>query len=165
MRIFVAILICLGLGALACMQKTVKEATDRRTSNRGEFPRCDTDLLPEKFSVYTAGDNMVVNTPGQGLERKILPTINSYTTAPGCYLVCYSRLRGGSIYGVGGGIYVMGQIRVPGRYRGRVCRPAGYEAKDISAEPRFKDLCGGTFRTCRGRCWAGGDTGGWFGIQ
>ena len=38
-------------------------------------------------------------------------------------------------------IYVMGQVRVPGSYSGRICLPKNYEEADISAEPEFEKLC------------------------
>ncbi|MGD9592169.1 MAG: hypothetical protein AB7V32_06580, partial [Candidatus Berkiella sp.] len=60
-----------------------------------------------------------------------------------------------------------GQIRVPGKYHQRICVPAGYEDKDISAATEFNSLCAKHLPlACPGSiCWAGGDTGGWFGIQ
>ncbi len=60
----------------------------------------------------------------------------------------------------------MGQVRVKGQYVARICQPEGYQGKDISAAPMFKMLCSKSIPSCAaGDCWAGGDTGGWFGIQ
>lgn len=60
----------------------------------------------------------------------------------------------------------MGQVRVKGKYSKRVCLPHGYESKDISALQKFKSLCNANIPKCKEKgCWAGGDTGGWFGIQ
>lgn len=122
-------------------------------------------ILPAAFPVY-AGGGAVVNRPFPGLEATTLPTVNQFLDYPGCYVACYSRNQENSIYSVGGGIYVMGQIRVPGSYEGRICLPRDYETADISAEPKFKALCAENLAdVCSGNsCWTGGDTGGWFGI-
>lgn len=119
-------------------------------------------LLPPDFSVYVHGDG-VVNHPAPGHKEKKLPTLNLFAGAPGCYLACYTKDKQNSVYSVGGGIYVAGQVRVPGKYVNRVCRPSGFETADVSAEQKFKDLCR-KIQGCKD-CWAGGDTGGWFGIQ
>ncbi len=120
-------------------------------------------LLPENFKVYVK-DERVVNRPYPGFIEKILPTVNKYMGNNGGYIACYSRSKQGSIYSVGGGIYVMGQIRLEGKYKGRIFEPKGYEGKDISAAQEFKDLCNETFPAAKGGGWAGGDTGGWFGL-
>jgi len=121
-------------------------------------------LLPENFAVYVRG-NSVINHPMPGFTRRILPTVNRFRGRPGCYIACYSHNRDGSVYGVGGNIYVMGQLRVRGRYIRRVCHPEGHVNRDISAADSFRRMCNQAFSTCRNGCWAGGDTGGWFGIQ
>ncbi len=60
----------------------------------------------------------------------------------------------------------MGQVRLRGDYDGRIFQPRGYRGADISALPRFKRMCGRALPSCRhDGCWAGGDTGGWFGLQ
>ena len=101
----------------------------------------------------------------QGLTEKTLTTRNLFQKTPGCYIACYSRDPEKGIYSVGDGIFVMGQIRVKGKYDERVCKPDQFENKDISAEQKFKDLCNKHIPNCVKNCWAGGDTGGWFGIQ
>ena len=121
-------------------------------------------ILPEDFKVYVGQNGGVVNTAAPGYEEKVLPTVNKYMGDDGGYIACYSRNKKGSIYSVGGGIYVMGQIRLQGQYIGRIFHPKGYEHRDISAASEFKDLCNETFPACQGGGWAGGDTGGWFGI-
>ncbi len=121
-------------------------------------------LLPSPFYVYTSGDS-VINVPAPGTQKKELPTVNKFRGAPGCYVACYARGTQGAIYSVGGGIQVRGQVRVRGRYVGRICRPTGHEKDDISALRKFKDACNQAIRACGTGCWAGGDTGGWFGIQ
>ncbi|MCB1157731.1 MAG: hypothetical protein KDK45_09525 [Leptospiraceae bacterium] len=121
--------------------------------------------LPENFTVYVRG-NIVVNTPYEGFSAKVLPTKNLFKGGTGCYVACYSHNKDAAIYGVGGNIYVMGQMRVEGEYIGRICHPKGFRNKDISAAQKFKFLCSRSLsESCRGGCWAGGDTGGWFGIQ
>jgi len=114
-----------------------------QTIQRGPNP--DTTLLPNDFSI---------------------PTVNSFTRVPGCYVAAYSRTAENSAYAVGGGVYVMGLVRVPGHYAGSICLPAGYETEDISRLDIFKDLLDYSLPTaCENRsCWAGGDTGGLLGV-
>lgn len=59
-----------------------------------------------------------------------VPTVNDFTGIPGCYVAAYSREQTNSVYSVGDRIYVMGQVRVPGRHEGRICQPKGYEGQD-----------------------------------
>lgn len=130
------------------------------------YPDANSELLPENYSVWTNG-NTPVNNPRGGGAHKVLPTNNGFKDAPGCYIACYSHGKDG-VYSVGGNIQVFGQVRVPGEYQQRVCIPTDFENVDISAVQKFKDLCNQTFDSCKnaeGGCWAGGDTGGWFGIQ
>lgn len=96
-----------------------------------------------------------------------VPTVNDFTGFPGCYIAAYSREQTNSAYSVGGGIYVMGQVRVPGRYEGRICQPQGYEGQDISGLDYFKELFEQKLpNACQNRqCWAGGDTGGFVGAD
>lgn len=121
-------------------------------------------LLPSPYPVYVMENNGVINHPVQGAQKKMLPTDNSYRSSPGCYIACYSHDDG--IYSVSDSISVMGQIRVPGEYEGRICQPQNYKGQDISKMRQFKDECAKKIPGCEsGNCWAGGDTGGWFGIQ
>jgi len=92
-----------------------------------------------------------------------IPVVNEYKGADGVYIAVYSRNAEGSIYPVGGGIYVMGLVRVKGAWAGRIAVPAGYAGKDISALKVFKDLANRAFPACKGEGWVGGDTGGFFG--
>lgn len=118
-------------------------------------------LLPDNFSVYVR--TVVVNHPVNGFDQKTLPTNNDYKATPGCYVACYSHDNKDAVYGVGNNIYVLGQVRVAGKYEGRNCIPQGFENKDIAAESYFNSLCAAKISTCKeGNCWAGGDTGGWF---
>jgi len=122
-------------------------------------------LLPEHFTVYVLG-GAVVNWPAPGSRTTPLPTRNLYRGPGGGYVACYSQHAKGSAYGVGGKVYVMGQVRLRGDYDGRIFQPEGFRGVDISAAPHFKQVCAKALAACRaGDCWAGGDTGGWFGIQ
>jgi len=122
-------------------------------------------LLPSPFPVYI-NNNMIINHPAPGFSQKQLPTNNDYKGNPGCYIICYSHQSLDAIYPVSDTIYVMGQIRVAGKYMGRVCVPSQFGGKDISAEQSFKDLCSQKIPSCsNNNCWVGGDSGGWFGIQ
>ena len=126
--------------------------------------RAHATKLASPFPVYVK-DHVVINHPNPGFEKKLLPTDNTYGLNPGCYIICYSRDSQGSVYGIGNGMYVKGMIRVGGLYIKRICHPAGYIYKDISAESYFKNLCRKRIASCGNSCWAGGDSGGWFGIQ
>lgn len=124
----------------------------------------NSNLLPSPFPVYVIKDTAVVNHPYPGAQKVLLPTDNSYADTPGCYIACYSHQPG--VYAVSPDIYVIGQIRVRGAYLIRVCQPEGYKNLDISKSDQLKELCAVKFDVCRNKaCWAGGDTGGWFGIQ
>lgn len=122
-------------------------------------------LLPDQFLIYTNGKG-AINHPVPGFMKKFLPTNNDYKATPGCYIGCYSKDATHAIYAIANGIYIYGQIRVPGKYVERVCTPTGYAHKDISAIQSFKDMCAAKISTCQKKeCWAGGDTGTWFGMQ
>ncbi|MGQ3888421.1 hypothetical protein ACQUW5_05240 [Legionella sp. CNM-1927-20] len=133
-------------------------------SNQSRSASINQRLLPSPFPVYVIPNAAVVNHPYPGAMKVLIPTDNSYTGIPGCYIACYSHNPG--VYAVSPSISVMGQIRVKGSYSNRVCQPQGYQNQDISAEQLFKDLCSNKIAACRNAsCWAGGDTGGWFGIE
>jgi len=121
-----------------------------------------TYLLPEAYRVYSNGRS-VINYRVPGFQPVILPTVNDYTATPGCYVACYSHNTEGAVYSVGSNIFVKGQVRVRGEYNGRICIPTDTEGVDISADQYFKDLCNESIPSCI-NCWAGGDTGGWFGL-
>jgi C1A family cysteine protease len=123
------------------------------------------NMLPEDFKVYVGENGSVVNWPMPGYEERTLPTVNKYTESDGGYIACYSHNEEGSVYSVGNGIYVMGQIRLQGQYIGGIFHPTGSENQDISAVQELKDLCNQTFPACKGGGWAGGDSGGWFGLR
>lgn len=122
-------------------------------------------VLPDPFPVYRIGDR-VVNWPAPGSQTVKLPTRNVYRGPGGGYVACYSHRKAGSAYGVGGDVFVVGQVRLRGAYNGRIFQPAGYRGVDISASPHFKQVCTQALAACQDNaCWAGGDTGGWFGVR
>ncbi len=122
-------------------------------------------LLPDTFAIYTDGTT-VINHPEPGFTEALLPTVNLYKGTPGCYIACYSHQKENAIYPVGDNIYVLGQVRIAGKYNGRICEPTNFAGKDISGDDTFKTICTEKIQRCVGNhCWAGGDTGGWFGIQ
>jgi hypothetical protein len=148
--IILCFLLCLAGNALAKSSLHIKDTANPT-------------ILPNPFPVYTDGRS-VINHPYPGFTQKLLPTNNEYRKNPGCYVVCYSRQANGAIYSVGDNIFVKGQVRVPGVYANRMCVPIHYEGKNISALSEFKNLCNRKIKSCQD-CWAGGDSGGWFGIQ
>ena len=98
------------------------------------------------------------------VEGQRVPTDSRFAGTPGCYVACYARRAEASAYTVGDDIYVHGLVRVPGRYEGRICRPTGHETADISVPTSpFAAQCAAAIPSCRGGCWAGGDTGGFLG--
>lgn len=123
-------------------------------------------ILPEDFKVYVFG-NTVVNVPYWGFEERTLPTYNHYKGEDGGYVAIYTREKEGSIYSVGNGIYVLGQVRVKGEYFGRIFVPEGYRlGDDITQDPNILPICRECLHLPEGKeFWIGGDTGGWFGIQ
>ncbi len=121
--------------------------------------------LPEDFEIYTDGKT-VINWPASSrFEKKYLPTFNYYQGEEGGYVAIYTHDKDMAVYGVGNGIYVLGQIRVEGHYEGRIFIPKGYKAGDnITKDRELLGICEQYFPTMAGRMWVGGDTGGWFGI-
>ena len=123
-------------------------------------------LLDENFKIYLPKDEgLVVSWPAPDTTAKILPTINKYKGQDGCYITCYSRNPSNAVYGIQNN-FVMGQVRVEGRYVGTSCIPGGFEGKNISTEHEFSSLCETSFpENCvNSSCWAGNDTGRWFGL-
>jgi hypothetical protein len=128
-------------------------------------PEEDTTILPEQFVVYVLGKT-ARNAPAPGFTPTILPTYNHYTGEDGGYVAVYTRARKGAVYSVGGGINVVGLVRVQGHYVGRIFYPQGYdEGDDITRDPNIVALCETYFPQLKGKVWPGGDTGGWFGDE
>lgn len=124
----------------------------------------ESSLLPSPYPVYVIENSGVVNHSYPGAVQVFIPTNNEYKEAPGCYIACYSHQPGA--YAVSSNIYVIGQVRVRGHYVARNCVPEGYKNMDISKADPLKELCSVSIEACKNKgCWAGGDTGGWFGIQ
>jgi len=120
--------------------------------------------LPEDFPAYVKreGDrDIILNHPAEGFVKRTLKTVNRYRGEDGGYVAFYTRDSSKGVYSVGGGIYVVGQIRLKGHYVGRIFQPDDFGV-DISALPELKELCRQTFGV---EGWAGWDTGGWYGIQ
>ncbi|WP_375511622.1 hypothetical protein [uncultured Nostoc sp.] len=89
-------------------------------------------ILSEDFRVYV-GEAGVINYAFHGYQKKILPTVNRYQGKDGGYIAIYSHNTIYGVYSVGEGIYVIGQIRLQGKYIGRIFHPLGYEGQEISA--------------------------------
>ncbi len=104
-------------------------------------------MLSEDFRVYV-GEGSVINHPAPGYEERILPTVNRYQGNDGGYIAIYSRNPSQGVYSVGDDIYVIGQIRLQGKYIGRILHPAGYEEQDISAVEEFKRLADENLSVC-----------------
>jgi len=85
----------------------------------------------------------------------------SFPVYANCNIACYSHKSSLSRWPVGDGIYTQGEVAVDGSYdQWGICRPAGYEAADISKEEHFMILCAAKVPNCnKGDCWAGGETG------
>src|SRR4051812_11606797 len=47
-------------------------------------------FLPTDFRVYVGG-GAVVNHPTDGFTERVLPTVNDYQGADGCYVACYTH--------------------------------------------------------------------------
>lgn len=124
-------------------------------------------LLPNPFSVFVREGEAPVNCPLPGYEEKNLPVFNRYKgIEDGGYIACYSNIPIGSgSYSVGGGIYVVGLIKLKGSYTGRMFVPEGCEGQDLSKLQWLSDLCREYFPDAEGDLWAGPDTGGFFGLQ
>lgn len=122
------------------------------------------NLLPNEFKVYYKENTSISDIPFEGATEKTLPTHNTYSGTPGCYVTCYSRKEKQSIYPLNNHTYVMGQLRLPGQYNGAQCQPTGFENRDLSGLGRFKDMCEKEFPTqcAHSSCWASGETGQWF---
>lgn len=124
-----------------------------------------TDPLPPCFKVYANDQGSAVLQPTPGFDERTMPVVNIFTRAPGCYVACYSNNPDKSVYALTRSIYMVGQIRVRGSYVGKMCVPENFETADIRGEKAFKELCSKSFSCAGNSCWAGPDTGAWFGLQ
>lgn len=123
-------------------------------------------VLPEDFAVYSDGKTVMDWQPSSSYNKMHLPIFNEYEGQNGGYIAVYTHDRKAGVYSVGGGIYVMGLIRVEGRYVGRIFVPKGYKLGDnITQDRELLEICEKYFPHMVGDMWVGGDTGGYFGIQ
>lgn len=116
-------------------------------------------LLPTNFQVYTGPGYVVADCPFTGSAETTLPTLNTYIGNDGGYMAVYTHTANCSAYPISNGIYVAGQIRLEGTYQGGIFQPQGYTTQALSA------MMNQDYPACNGDTWAGGDTGGWFGLQ
>lgn len=123
------------------------------------------EYLPRKLRVYRNEQGMVQLKPGPDFAVKIIPNVNLFIEAPGCYIACYSTNPDKGVYPVSSQTYLVGQIRVKGSYQGPVCYPVNTTQPIFSNEPRLTELCSKTFKCIGNSCWAGGTTGQWFGLE
>jgi hypothetical protein len=123
------------------------------------------EYLPRKFKVYRNEEGIVQQKPEAGFIAKIIPNINLFRNAPGCYLACYSTDVHKGVYPVSSDAYLVGQIRVEGQYQGKVCYPKDITQPFFSDEKSLTELCSKSFKCIGNSCWAGGTTGQWFGLK
>jgi hypothetical protein len=120
-------------------------------------------MLPDQFKVYY-NDKMGFSTKSfKGSQEKIIPTNNEYREQPGCYLACVSKSSKDAAFHVLDNVYMMGQMRVKGRYMNGMCIPAGYESKDARNSKELKDQCQKAFpeKCDKGSCFIETRTGSW----
>ena len=129
------------------------------------FSGVPSGFLPAHLHVYTNSEGLAVNHPVPGFARVALRTINLYTKDDGCYVLVYSHDPRGSAYPTARHAYVLGQIRVRGRYEGRICVPDGDDNVDLATDAKLRQLTNHLFPDHPGGTWPGGDTGGWFGVD
>lgn len=116
------------------------------------------DNISQRISYHQGGYFL---PKGFSVAGSVLPVVDRYLGKDGGYVAFYTHSRNKRIYSVGDGVYVVGVVRMKGCYIGRIFHPENYEHQDISALEEFKDLGRDIFQV---DCWAGGDTGGWFGL-
>lgn len=115
----------------------------------------------EDSTVYVREN--VVSIPRYGFKPRILRTsYNFFEGENGGYIGCYSRDKAEGVCHLGGGIYLIGQIWLEGRYVGRRFEPEGHEGiEDLSTISELNYQCDLIFPS-QGGTWAGGNTLGWF---
>lgn len=124
--------------------------------------------LPDDIKVYYSEKVGLSRTAVKGAKADVLPTNNDYKESPGCYIACYSKTSHIAsklgAYPVDTKTYIMGQVRVKGRYHNGLCVPTGYESKDIRTSKTMKETCEKSFPAMceKGSCWANGTTSHWF---
>jgi hypothetical protein len=100
-----------------------------------------------------------------GCAMSTAPVVNYYHGEDSCGLVCYSHNPEG-IYKLSSQPYLEGVIMVQGKYDKHICKPTGYENKDISTTTKFAELCDAQIKGCENAkattgkgCWVGADSG------
>ena len=159
MKTTIILFITMSLCVFHATAQQKRSSYEKKTS---PTPVSDVHMLPEDFKVYVKG-NQVVNQPYAGFEQKTLPVKNHYKGADGGYVAVYSKKQQGSVYSVGGGIYVIGMVRVKGAYIGTIFYPEGYKQGDnITQDANILAICNNYFPAHKGQLWIGGDTGGFY---
>lgn len=78
-----------------------------------------------------------------------------YAGEPHCNLAVYSPNAQGSVAPSGDGTYIMGFLRVRGRYVKGIAQPEGFEGQDLRTVPWFQNMCNRYFPACRKQGWVG----------
>ncbi|MCE2993357.1 MAG: hypothetical protein ACK5WS_04530 [Alphaproteobacteria bacterium] len=119
-------------------------------------------ILPEETRMYLSESGDLAEVQIDSSYREIVvPMINYYKGEGGCYLVCYSVDSDHSAYPLGNGNYVVGQIRMDGKYFGSKCVSkvaVNFDAMDVCHD-FFSNQC------FANSCWIGSETGAWFGLD
>jgi hypothetical protein len=113
-------------------------------------------ILPGEFTVYYHPEEGISTKPFKEAEVKKIFTNNDYKDSPGCYLLCVSKNKQYAAYEIDNGVYIIGQIRVPGCYDSGLCLPKGYEEQSLPELKIFKEKCEKAFpQYCeKESCWA-----------
>ncbi|MCP4520484.1 MAG: hypothetical protein GY827_02115 [Cytophagales bacterium] len=158
MNNFFASILLLSLGLVSFAPDPINTSG---TTTQNNSQTTDVYMLPKNYKVYVQGTT-VVNQYYKGFEKRILPTYNHYTGLDGGYVALYTRKKEDSVYSIGGGIHVVGQVRVKGKYIGSIFYPEGYKkGDDITQDKKILAICYQYFPQHKGHIWIGGGTGGW----
>jgi hypothetical protein len=153
---------------ILCTQSSFVYAkyTGSPIQNRNQVIDPSSRLLPTNLRIYLLqGGGATINKEGSTGEERLLPTVNSWWLAnPGCYIACTTSDETQSVYPLGNGTYVVGQIRVPGQYKDGLCVPRLKKDEDLGSSKGYKYLCNVKFNVpCKEEsCWAEAKTGQWF---
>lgn len=142
-----------GNKALSCFEKFMKGR------------KFAIDPLPACMQVFVNAQGYMRIDEAPEFEERILPNINFFKGTPGCYIACHSGNPDKASFSTPNNAYIIGQIRIQGRYQGSQCLPLNYETINISNEPVFTELCSKSFQCIGYSCWAGGKTGELFGLE
>ncbi|MBN8828496.1 MAG: DUF4153 domain-containing protein [Sphingobacteriia bacterium] len=101
-------------------------------------------ILPEDYTVYITGEGNIMNIyPVPNSKKVIFPTKNHYQGIDGCYMECYSNKKQNAVYSVAKDLYVIGQVRIKGKYNQfLVCNPNGNIKESFKlCEKYFPESC------------------------